>query len=126
MRPRASVLEATCWCIGVALLLTYGLTRADAEIGRSRDVARIEQLREPDYRSWSPSRVRAYQASELHLNRGAGLIEGMSRPGSAGNVGIAGHRNGFFRVLRDTKPGDSVEISYNEATAVSVEPASAH
>ena len=131
-------MEAACWCIGVALILTYGLTRADAEIVRSRDVARIEQLREPDFGSWSASRARAYRArlneatgallgvvaipalrlevplyddtSDLHLNRGAGLIEGMSRPGASGNVGIAGHRDGFFRVLRDVKPGETIEV----------------
>jgi sortase A len=49
-------------------------------------------------------------ASELHLNRGAGLIEGMGLPDKGGNLGIAGHRDGFFRVLKDIAPGQKIEI----------------
>ena len=49
-------------------------------------------------------------ASELHLNRGAGLIEGMGLPDKGGNLGIAGHRDGFFRVLKDVVPGQRIEI----------------
>lgn len=40
------------------------------------------------------------------LNRAVGWIEGTARPGSAGNVGIAGHRDGFFRGLRHVREGD--------------------
>ena len=49
-------------------------------------------------------------ASDLHLNRGAGLIEGMGLPDKGGNLGIAGHRDGFFRVLKDVVPGQRIEI----------------
>lgn len=38
-------------------------------------------------------------ASELNLNRGAAHIEGTAPLGAAGNVGIAAHRDGFFRGL---------------------------
>src|SRR5690606_33960924 len=38
--------------------------------------------------------------SELNLNRGAGHIEGTSPLGADGNVGIAAHRDGFFRGLQ--------------------------
>jgi sortase A len=31
-------------------------------------------------------------------------------PGSAGNVGLAGHRDGFFRGLKDIQPGDEIEV----------------
>lgn len=37
--------------------------------------------------------------SELNLNRGAAHIEGTARLGADGNVGIAAHRDGFFRAL---------------------------
>ncbi|HEX6993350.1 MAG TPA: sortase [Gammaproteobacteria bacterium] len=37
--------------------------------------------------------------SELNLNRGAGHIEGTAPLGADGNVGIAAHRDGFFRGL---------------------------
>jgi sortase A len=31
-------------------------------------------------------------------------------PGEDGNVGIAGHRDGFFRGLKDLRVGDSIEL----------------
>jgi sortase A len=93
----------------------------------------------PDQSMWSPERVRGFDASltqhfaaaplailripgidlevpvlagtdELALNRGVGHIEGTPRPGQAGNVGIAGHRDGFFRGLKDVSAGDPIEI----------------
>ncbi|HEX2494575.1 MAG TPA: class D sortase [Steroidobacter sp.] len=92
----------------------------------------------PDQSLWSRTRVQAFLASqgmaagepigvlrarslklvaplypdssELHLNRGAGLIEGMSQPDEGGNVGVAGHRDGFFRVLKDIRRGDILEV----------------
>lgn len=48
--------------------------------------------------------------SELALNRGVGHIDGTPRPGEAGNVGIAGHRDGFFRGLKDIAVGDLLEL----------------
>lgn len=91
-----------------------------------------------DYSLWSPKRVEDYEASlqvdmsapqallripsldlqvpvldgidELTLNRGVGRIPGTARPGGLGNVGIAGHRDGFFRVLKDISVGDEVEL----------------
>ena len=48
--------------------------------------------------------------SELSLNRGVGHISGTPRPGQKGNTGIAGHRDGFFRLLRSVGVGDSIEL----------------
>lgn len=47
---------------------------------------------------------------ELTLNRGVGRVAGTAQLGHAGNVGIAGHRDGFFRVLKDISIGDSIEV----------------
>jgi sortase A len=47
---------------------------------------------------------------ELVLNRAVGSIAGTARPGSEGNIGIAGHRDGFFRGLKELEPGDAIEI----------------
>jgi sortase A len=47
---------------------------------------------------------------DLTLNRGVGHIVGTDRPGEDGNIGIAGHRDGFFRVLKDVSPGDPIEL----------------
>ncbi len=88
---------------------------------------------------WAPERIRAYEESlrmkfgaplailsipkirlevpvldgtdDLTLNRGVGRIEGTARPGEIGNVGIAGHRDGFFRGLKDVGVGDEIGLS---------------
>jgi len=87
---------------------------------------------------WSPERIQAYEESlrkdfgaplsilsipkiglevpvlagtdDLTLNRAVGLIEGTPRPGEMGNSGIAGHRDGFFRGLKDVVAGDVIEV----------------
>jgi sortase A len=48
--------------------------------------------------------------SELVLNRGVGHITGTPLPGHGGNVGIAGHRDGYFRGLKDIAEGDEIEM----------------
>lgn len=47
---------------------------------------------------------------DVTLNRGVGLIEGTNRPGEGGKIAIAGHRDGFFRVLKDVHRGDTIEL----------------
>ena len=44
------------------------------------------------------------------LDRGVGRIKGMAKMDEDGNLGISGHRDGFFRVLKDIKVGDDIEI----------------
>jgi sortase A len=93
---------------------------------------------EVDFRLWSRSRIAAYNVSleqekdiplgilripkmdlqvpifdgtdELTLNRGVGRIHGTAHLGQPGNLGIAGHRDGFFRGLKDIGIGDVVEL----------------
>jgi sortase A len=92
----------------------------------------------PDFRLWSRQRIAAYKASlvseatpplavlsipsinlevpvldgtdDFTLNRAVGHIDGTPAPGQQGNVGIAGHRDGFFRGLKDVHEGDAVEL----------------
>lgn len=45
------------------------------------------------------------------LRRGPGHLEHTPLPGESGNVGIAGHRDTFFRQLRDVKIGDDVFLN---------------
>jgi sortase A len=98
-----------------------------------------------DFSLWSEQRVRAYKESrsiekqlpwavlrisklrirvpvwdgtdELILNRGAGWIVGTAKPGQGGNIGIAGHRDGFFRGLKDIALGDAIELATLEERA---------
>ena len=44
------------------------------------------------------------------LNRAVGHIEDTAPPGAEGNSGIAGHRDGFFRGLKDIQAGDCLEL----------------
>jgi len=53
---------------------------------------------------------------EWTLDRAVGHIDGTARPGEPGNVGIAGHRDGFFRVLKDLAPGDVMELALPAGT----------
>jgi sortase A len=93
---------------------------------------------DPDVSLWSPKRILAYKESliskvdpplgvlqipklqlaapvfegtdDLTLNRGVGRIAGTAQVGESGNLGIAGHRDGFFRVLKDIQVGDSIQL----------------
>jgi len=47
---------------------------------------------------------------DLTLNRGVGRIAGTAQVGAGGNLGIAGHRDGFFRGLKDISRGDVIEL----------------
>lgn len=47
---------------------------------------------------------------DMTLNRGVGHIAGTALFGEDGNVGIAGHRDGFFRGLKNIKIGDHIDM----------------
>ncbi len=98
----------------------------------------------PDTRLWSNKRVAEYQATtaaggeapqavlridhldinvpvyngadEFNLNRGVARIIGTGRVGEDGNLGIAGHRDSFFRPLKDIEVGDTLELETFDGT----------
>ena len=45
------------------------------------------------------------------LRRAAGHIPGTALPGQSGNVGIAGHRDTFFRPLQDIQVDDMITLT---------------
>ena len=47
---------------------------------------------------------------KITLDRGLGWIEGTANIEEVGNIGISGHRDGFFRPLKDIKVGDAIEM----------------
>jgi sortase A len=53
---------------------------------------------------------------EFTLNRGVGRIVGTAPIGQGGNLGVAGHRDGFFRGLKDVLEGDVIEVVGREKT----------
>jgi len=44
------------------------------------------------------------------LRHGAGHIINSALPGETGNIGIAGHRDTYFRTLKDARPNDEIRI----------------
>ena len=49
-------------------------------------------------------------ATSRTLRLGVGHIEGTALPGEPGNSGIAGHRDTYFRGLKDIRTGDQILI----------------
>jgi sortase A len=54
------------------------------------------------------------------LNHAVGRISGTARPGEPGNIGIAGHRDGFFRGLKDVDIGDTIDLKTPHGTSTYV------
>jgi sortase A len=50
------------------------------------------------------------------LRRAVGRIDGTALPGERGNLGIAGHRDGYFRGLRELRAGAQVRLQTVAAT----------
>lgn len=44
------------------------------------------------------------------LRLGVGHIDGTALPGETGNIGIAGHRDTYFRALKDIRTDDEIQI----------------
>ena len=107
---------------------------------RQFDAALAGQLRaeEHDQRDWAPGRVERFEKAldtpvaplgrleipeanvsvmlldgteEWVLDRAVGRIEGTAELGEAGNLGIAGHRDGIFRGLRHLAVGDRLMLT---------------
>jgi LPXTG-site transpeptidase (sortase) family protein len=100
----------------------------------------------PDTSLWSPERIAAWRITandagtpplavlriprihlevpvlegtdDVTLNRGAGHIEDTAKPGADGNSGIAAHRDGFFRGLKDVAQGDAIELVTPASTEI--------
>jgi LPXTG-site transpeptidase (sortase) family protein len=48
--------------------------------------------------------------SRVTLDRGIGLVEFSPLSGETGNIALSGHRDGFFRPLKDIKFGDKITL----------------
>lgn len=116
-----------------ALRASQGAQAAHVENTRS-----LPQAANPDLTLWDLKRVKAWQAAlsrpappplavlriprlrlevavlpgtdDFVLDRAVGHIDDTALPGMDGNIGIAGHRDGFFRGLKDIAAGDAIEL----------------
>lgn len=113
--------------------------RAPVEIQNpSSGASKLTEIAPPDTRLWSEQRVIDYEnsrlsetnlpqavltieklgiqvpvydgATDLNLDRGVARIKGTGTIDGQGNLGIAGHRDGFFRPLKDIAVGDRIEL----------------
>jgi sortase A len=110
----------------------YGLVYSHLELARF-------QSDHAETIAWAPGRISAYRkalrvamptptavlkiqsaamevpvlegTTDLVLNRGAGHIAGTAEPGGSGNIVLAGHRDGFFRHLKNVSVGDRIELA---------------
>jgi sortase A len=144
-RPRNLRRSLGSLSIGAGLLLiaiylvptVYGTAMAHLALAQFRASGHANRL-------WDSARIRAYQRSlavsfptpeailrvpkasievpilegtdDLTLNRGVGHIAGTSLPGHPGNIAITGHRDGFFRGLKDITAGDTIEVVRHNQT----------
>ena len=100
--------------------------------------AALQQPPAPDLSLWDPGRITAWRLAlsepappplavlripkirlevpvlrgtdDVTLNRAVGHIDETALPGTDGNSGIAGHRDGFFRGLKDIAREDAIEL----------------
>lgn len=122
--------ERVCWLLAVALIVPQMAAMA----------ARATVAAEVNQESWSPSRREAYArladrgivpapvgalrlrkrdglipvfsgTDESALTLGAGHLPETGALDGAGNIAIAGHRDGFFRALRHLRVGDRLTLS---------------
>jgi sortase A len=114
-------------------------TTDSSTIPESPSTPRPQSIDTPDMSLWSEKRIADYRrfaaasedavpegilripsvdlelpvydnTAEPALTRGAGWIEGTAPLGADGNTGIAAHRDGYFRALKDVARGDEIEI----------------
>jgi sortase A len=122
------------------------LQEADEGVTDESHIRTLDQMQDTGYSLWSAQRIKLHRGNpgtggalavlripslnlevpvlegtdEFTLNRGVGRIAGTARPGQGGNVGIAGHRDGFFRSLKDIGAGDAIELATTSGTDVYV------
>jgi len=135
--------EILAWTVGVSLLVTYAASKSWFAYGHEQGIENFAAVERVDMSTWSRERIAQYRASlhaegipdavlripalklvvpvfegtsEENLNRGAARIEGTAHIGESGNVGIAAHRDGFFRVLKDVRVGSVIQLERLDGT----------
>lgn len=113
----------------ILMLGFCGFVLADAWIFQARESHRLERARDQhvggqharrlpggpigrvDILRLGLSVVLAEGDDDTTLRKAVGHIAGTALPGNAGNVGIAGHRDTFFRPLRNIRKNDIITLT---------------
>jgi len=127
-------------CVGLYVSACAQRSLFQRHQGRAFDAAITEAMlhEEHDQQDWSSKRVARFEGSraqpvmplgrleipavgvsvmvldgtdDVALDRAVGRIEGTAEPGQPGNLGIAGHRDGIFRGLRNVEEGDELSLA---------------
>ena len=144
MRAVLRVVERVALALGMgaALVVAAAVGSRWVAQGEARPLASEANVAQADVREWHPNRIRAWRdalkrlgppplatlqirrlgvnvvvlggTDDWTLNRAVGHIDGTPKPGDIGNVGLAGHRDGFFRPLKDVAVGDLIELATGE------------
>ena len=126
------LLERLLLTIGIALLGWYGLDRLQTVYDQAMASREFEEIRMPAPASHAaPSAHLAFGDivgrvaiprvgvsamvregdDAMTLRRAVGHIPGTALPGAKGNAALAGHRDTFFRGLRNIRNGDEIVVS---------------
>ena len=138
--PRIPLPQLTCTVILILSFYCYpalATTEPDATEGSQQTLQIDMESYTPDQSEWSVKQIAKYEKKKntgglplamlkierlnleapvylgtdrVTLDRGLGIIESTAYLGEVGNIGISGHRDGFFRPLKDIKLGDAIEI----------------
>jgi sortase A len=118
----------------------------ERELDRFATLQALAKTAAPDQSLWSPARVTAWNrllsesfpaplavlripkikvevpvlpgTDDRTLDRGVGHIEDTASPGTDGNSGLAGHRDSFFRGLKDIAVGDEIQLETLDRTEI--------
>jgi sortase A len=129
------VVERVLFVVGVLLLAWYGLQRLTIEYDQRASSRELEEIRmsvAPPANATANAPARPARGALLGrieldrvgvsaivregddtgvLRRAVGHIPETVLPGEPGNAGLAGHRDTFFRGLRDVRPGDRIVVT---------------
>jgi sortase A len=131
-----ALLTLTSW----AVLRLHGAVASQDQLDRfveARD-GKLVARSQPDFTLWSAHAIAAWRnnagpapasptavlrlprlgleapilegTADATLDRGVGHIEGTTALDGTGNIGLAGHRDSFFRALKDVAIGDALEV----------------
>ena len=138
--------EASLWVIAGLCITTVAYAQLTAAVAQKSAIQSIRDRASPvDQSLWSESRIEHYDratgfgsseralgvlsipsidlevaifegTSERVLNLGIGRVASTARLGDADNLALAGHRDGFFRGLKNVAVGDELILETEDQT----------
>ena len=131
---RTKLLRAACYLLfafGILALGYAGIVFADAHIYQTVAVQKFERIAPPlvphilvegdvlgelQVPRLGLNDIVVQGDSDADLRRAVGHLSNSALPGDRGNVALAGHRDTFFRPLRDIRTGDEIKFKTRERT----------